>query len=278
MSMHRATEAANQRTDRMPDVVCRVATEHYALNARIVHEMVMLGRVSRPPRANPVVRGMMNLRGSVIPVIDLRRYLGERDLADETDELIGMLEQRERDHVDWLSELEACVREHRAFTLATDADQCEFGRWYNQYHTNNLVLSMQLSRFDEPHRRIHRLAEEVLELHRQGDDDQAMRRIQETRSGDLSVMVNLFHRTRDILREEQREIAILIGERQGMMAVVVDDVLAVEYLRDHQDTTEFDTSLERPIIAAAKRQRDDQLVMVLDEPKLLDICRDHASV
>lgn len=68
--------------------------------------------------------GGINLRGKVLPVIDLRLRMGKNSLAEESEELVNLLELREQDHTNWLIELEASVKEKRAFKLATNPHQC----------------------------------------------------------------------------------------------------------------------------------------------------------
>jgi purine-binding chemotaxis protein CheW len=55
--------------------------EHYAIPVDQVLEISELGNVSPVPGAGPELMGVRNLRGSVVPVIDLATALG---LADDT--------------------------------------------------------------------------------------------------------------------------------------------------------------------------------------------------
>jgi purine-binding chemotaxis protein CheW len=57
-------------------VTLAVETETYAVAASSVSEIVLLQPLTRIPTMPPCVRGLMNLRGTVIPVIDLARQLG----------------------------------------------------------------------------------------------------------------------------------------------------------------------------------------------------------
>jgi purine-binding chemotaxis protein CheW len=54
----------------------------YALEAVRVREIVPLPPVTRVPNAPAHVRGVANLRGRILPVVDLRVRLGSRPAAD----------------------------------------------------------------------------------------------------------------------------------------------------------------------------------------------------
>jgi chemotaxis signal transduction protein len=54
----------------------RVASEAYAVPVQQVLEVADLGRVRAVPRARPEVVGVRNLRGQILPVIDLALLFG----------------------------------------------------------------------------------------------------------------------------------------------------------------------------------------------------------
>lgn len=59
------------------ELVCfRLEGGMYAVDIELVREIVRLQRLTRVPKAPGHVLGVTNLRGHVIPVVDLRRRLG----------------------------------------------------------------------------------------------------------------------------------------------------------------------------------------------------------
>lgn len=57
-------------------VAFRLAGETYGIPIMLVHEIIRSCEITRIPRSQPHVRGVVNLRGNVVPVIDLRLRLG----------------------------------------------------------------------------------------------------------------------------------------------------------------------------------------------------------
>jgi purine-binding chemotaxis protein CheW len=57
-------------------VVFHLGAELYGVEIARVHEIIRLMQVTRVPRAPSFVEGVINLRGKVIPVVDLRRRFG----------------------------------------------------------------------------------------------------------------------------------------------------------------------------------------------------------
>ena len=55
--------------------------EHYAVDIAKVREVLEFTSVNKVPRTPEFMRGMINLRGNIVPVIDLRLKLGSRIVA-----------------------------------------------------------------------------------------------------------------------------------------------------------------------------------------------------
>lgn len=65
-------------------IAFRLAGECYAVPIARVHEIIRLCAITRVPRAPRNVRGVVNLRGRIVPVVDLRSRLGMAE-AEATD-------------------------------------------------------------------------------------------------------------------------------------------------------------------------------------------------
>jgi purine-binding chemotaxis protein CheW len=57
-------------------VVFELANEHYGLDIATVEGIIKMQAITRMPQAPNFVEGVTNLRGSVVPVIDLRKRFG----------------------------------------------------------------------------------------------------------------------------------------------------------------------------------------------------------
>ncbi len=54
----------------------RLADEEYGIEIAKVHEIVLLGEMTRVPQMPPYVKGLLKLRNKAIPVVDLRLRFG----------------------------------------------------------------------------------------------------------------------------------------------------------------------------------------------------------
>jgi chemotaxis signal transduction protein len=255
-----------------PWVVMRSSRELFAVSACHVQEMVSTPVVTSVPDAPTFVRGIINLRGQVLPLVDLRVRFGQISQAQATEDLIQLLDAREQDHRRWVDELVASVRERRPFTLTTDPHACAFGKWYDGFKAGHLLLEAVLARFDAPHKRIHAIGREIVELIAGGAYGECDARIREARDTTLVMLGALFADAKTILRESHREIAVVVKGAGPSFAVAVDAIESVERLEQGDVSAIEDTIVGATsdcIAAIARRSRDGSLVMLVHESRLL---------
>jgi len=70
----------------------RLSNEDYGLEILKVREIIGLMEITRVPRTQEFIRGVINLRGKVIPVVDLRRKFG-MPAAEATDQTVIIVVQ-----------------------------------------------------------------------------------------------------------------------------------------------------------------------------------------
>ena len=83
------TSQKTQRTEgtsTMQLVSFRLAQEEYGIEITKVQEIILMGEITRVPQTPPYIKGLINLRSTVIPIVDLRLRFGlpQQDATDDT--------------------------------------------------------------------------------------------------------------------------------------------------------------------------------------------------
>jgi len=73
--------SASAREEKVVEASEHLATfymdkEEYGVDVRLVQEIIRITEITQVPRAPEFIRGVINLRGRIIPVVDLKRKLG----------------------------------------------------------------------------------------------------------------------------------------------------------------------------------------------------------
>ena len=152
--------------------------------------------------------GATRYRGKPVAIYDLAAMFDIVSGGQYKTELLDILHAREQDHLDWLDALEESIRTDAPFTKARDPHQCAFGKWYDSFTTRDAAFAEILERFDEPHRQIHALADELLELKARGNTDEALHRLEIARNTVLRRLRKTFHHARIQLKESIRDVVL----------------------------------------------------------------------
>lgn len=75
-----------EATGTMQLVSFRLAQEEYGVEITKVQEIILMGEITRVPQTPDYIKGLINLRSTVIPIVDLRLRFGlpQEEISDET--------------------------------------------------------------------------------------------------------------------------------------------------------------------------------------------------
>ncbi|HTR39401.1 MAG TPA: chemotaxis protein CheW [Bryobacteraceae bacterium] len=260
---------SSQRSYTNTWVIVEAYRREFAVPASYVRELTSMPEVTAVPLRRPQDRGVINLRGCVIPLIDIRKHFGWPSVPEELDAFYQLMNQREQDHRNWLKELDRCVLEGDEFRLATDPHKCAFGKWYDSYRSGSPWIAALLRKFEAPHRTIHAVALSATGLVKAGKCEEAHGVVEQARNRELREMVSLFEQIKQLMRETVKELAMVITTPGKVFAVSIDQAVAVENIPPSQ-IKEVDTGAVLPgqTRKMAQRNASNSLAVVL-EPETL---------
>lgn len=171
---------------------------------------------------------VITFQNRAVPLYDFSVLTGSKTQLDESMELIQTFTDREQDHVDWLDTLEQSIRMGTPFTKATDPNKCSFGVWYNKFKTNDSDLGEILDKFDEPHKKIHALAHELLELAK-NDKSGALNKLEFERKTTLTGLRKLFGSAKERVINNIRPIIVFVEQNNRKIAALrLDNIKDIE--------------------------------------------------
>jgi len=253
-------------------LIVEALKRQFAIPVGSVREIVMLSELTAVPDCEPHVRGVINLRGRIIPVIDVRKLFGWQSAEEEVEAFCQLMKQREQDHRNWLKELRRSVEEGVEFGLARDPRKCAFGKWYYSYRPDSPWIGGVLKRFENPHNRIHALASSIEELTKTGRREDALQAIEEATKGVLGEMIALFDHLKDLARSTAQEIAVVFTTPNSTFAGTFDSAIAVENIAaDKIEDLQAGSLVEEGKLVTRIMHRDEarSLALVLEPGSLL---------
>ena len=95
--MNNVTRLANARASAGKYLTFQLASEVYGLEVLKVHEIIGMMAITRVPKMPVFIRGIINLRGKLIPVIDMREKFVLDKQADTAKTCIIVVQTTEND-------------------------------------------------------------------------------------------------------------------------------------------------------------------------------------
>ena len=77
-------KASDEAMDAVQYIVVKIGNEQYGINIQYIDNIVRNQRITRVPKAQSYYKGVINLRGEIIPVMSIRLKLGLEDDTDKT--------------------------------------------------------------------------------------------------------------------------------------------------------------------------------------------------
>lgn len=204
----------------------------YAVSGEIINTIFVLEQpVTRVPMTKQHVHGIINVRGDVVPVVDLRVLFGLTTAKQNAEEFSQMLDHRKQDHIDWVNALKESAENKTEITLETDPHKCAFGKWYDSFKTDKIEIEHILRKIEEPHRKLHASAIDASHCSRKHDQcerDECLMVVVERAVGDyVEEILRLIDELKDAYVASTRQMVIVLQHENIQIGILVDEVVEV---------------------------------------------------
>ncbi len=207
-------------------------------------------------------------QGKTVPIYDLANLMGCEAEYTSNLNLLRILEEQEKEHVEWMDTLESCLRRGDDFMLAREASQCGFGKWYSGFQSEDEQLSDILVNIDSPHKIIHALADSLIMLRDEGEKEKALANFNYERGKTFSKLLSLFKAARDRLENITRPILLYIDTGHKMIAVrlnAISDIMTFDKgdFTDQSDVDDNDLLNNLSFVSGYLENKEDEPPCVL---------------
>ena len=80
------SDSVDKSAEKHQLIVFRLGSEEYGIHIDQIKEVVLTPRVTRMPQTPSYIKGVANIRGSILAIVDLEEKFGLRDAASKTEE------------------------------------------------------------------------------------------------------------------------------------------------------------------------------------------------
>jgi purine-binding chemotaxis protein CheW len=211
----------NADADVQKMVTFRIAKEEFAFHMEHVREILRVQTPNQVPDVPDYVLGVLTVRGQILPVIDLRRLLQQRSLADEVaDSCRPLREEYER----WIEQTEKLFADGSQSKV--DASVTEHLRkWIAETNSSSEVLTEALAKARGANQKVIKEIQLRTRSEENGDRDAARDSDVEVLAGARETVAALRSFEQQIAKNIQEDQRIIVVDAEGfVLGLVVDHV------------------------------------------------------
>ncbi len=263
----------------LPWLIFNICDNIYAIHSKNVTSIITPpDRITPIPDASENYRGVIEVRGEIYPLLDMRKLFKKKSLEEECQSFIEMMDRRERDHLEWAEELERSVAEDKEFTLTSDPHACKFGIWYDEYKKSAVNADYVLHKIDKPHKQLHYTADLIASARAMPDSPEKTFRLKElvrmVAEEYVPEIRAIIDESKRKYRSFYRETFILLKTESYNLAIAVDKVLAVDSILQIEGKSSMNMIINsRYFIGVARNRRVDGDILMINDDKIIDIAQ-----
>ena len=89
-------ETTSEVQEKKQYIVVKLGSEQYGIDISYVDNIVRMQKITRVPKAQPYFKGIINLRGEIVPVMSIRKKMGLEDdvITDASRIIILKIEEK----------------------------------------------------------------------------------------------------------------------------------------------------------------------------------------
>jgi chemotaxis signal transduction protein len=249
-------------------VTFRIAREEFAFHMEHVREILRVQTPNQVPDVPEYVLGVLTVRGQILPVIDLRRLLQQRSLADEfADSCRPLREEYER----WMDQIEKVFAGDSQSKV--DASVTErLRKWLGETNSSSQLLMEALAKARGLNEKVVKQLQVRSKHEESGDRDSARVCGEEVLSGGREAVAALRKFEEQIAQNIQEDQRIIVVDAEGfVLGLVVDHVHEVLNVPKNlmEPPPRITSSGGMELSGVAKLDDGARLIMLLDVASLM---------
>ena len=249
-----------------------IAEEEYAFPIEIVKEILRVGNITEVPETPEYILGILAVRDTLLPVVDLRKIFDFSDLAkDVNQELDKIL----KEHEDFVKDLKNSIETGSPFRCELDHNKCGFGLWIKKFITSSEKINQAIESMKKDHQIFHELAKIILQKVKEHNKDSALQLFE-------NDIVPVFEKLKEHFKNLKEAISEDIKEDQRILVleifntpigILVDRIKQV--IRVPKDSIEkppeiLKTERSDNLKGIAKLEEGKRIIMLISEESLFD--------
>lgn len=268
--------------DKLPWIVFKLNNSNYAVNGHLVTSILDLPKeITTVPNSPEYIKGVVNVRGEILPLVELRNLFSIKSIPQEFIEFKDMIDRRKNDHIHWVTELKKCISkdDFSEFNLASDPHKCKLGRWYDNFQTDNNFIKFELKKMEEPHFKLHGMLELAKSCSRDCENCQRQECLKSTLEKSLDSLqtqiLKILDNTKHVFKSHFKEMIVTIQNDNMHIGIIVDEIIGIQNL----NCTYYPYGIDslhgsKFVMGTADNDKSKDLILLLNDKSITNLVPD----
>ena len=264
----------------LPWLLFKLKQNVYTINSGIVTSIQLLPEDVTPVATSMnVFRGIINFRGSILPLLDMRRFFGLQTILEEHAQIVSTLTAIKNSHQEWVQALKETVYKSAPFTKATDPTKCMLGKFLQSSAFGSHAMAVAQKNIIPVHDKFHAVAGEVLAIRKdlslsKEERDSRMQKKYLEAEGYLPTIISLIDAIDTAFLRSNTEMVIVVSNGSQTLGIVVDEVLAVDQVEIITDEENFPEFQEKDyFVGVAHSSKVPGEILLISEDTLIGVIK-----
>jgi len=252
-------------------VTFMISSEEYAFPIHIVSEVLRVGNITKVPNAPEYVTGILNVRNSILPIIDNRKLFGLKSISEE---LLAEFNTIYNNGKQWFEELKHAIDNDHAFKQNLDVTKSRLGKWIEHFRTVSKEISEVIQELRYINIRLFENAKKTYEFSKKSNRENSRKMFVEQVQTVFEQLTGKFQELKEAVAkgivEDQRIMVIEINNYPiGLMVDRVQQVLRVPKNIMEAPPAILSTGRSKAMKNIVKFNNGERIIVLIDETQMI---------
>ena len=248
-----------------------VEDEEYAFPIDTVREVLRVGNITEVPNAASYVVGILTVRNSVLPVIDIRKLFGMKLLVDE---LTKELEMMEKISKQWIDSFRQSIALGTGFKNEINAENTQLGKWIDNFRTASEGIGKAVQELRYANFKLYEIGKFIIHMSKDSSIEDNLNSVDKTLVPVYKQLELKFEQMKEAIRreisEDQRILVVEInGKSVGILVDRMQQVIRVLKTILENPPSILSSEKSEALKSIVKIDEGKRIILLLNEKKII---------
>jgi purine-binding chemotaxis protein CheW len=267
----KVAEKSKEVLEEIQLVTFLVENEEYAFPIDIVREVLRVGNITEVPNVVSYVVGILTVRNSVLPVVDIRKLFGMKLLVDELSKELEMMEKASKQ---WMDLFRQSIVLGTGFRNDTDAENTQLGKWIDNFRTASEGIGKAIQDLRYSNFKLYEVGKSIASKSKDCSIDESVKAVDANLIPVYKQLELKFEQMKDSIRkeisEDQRILVVDInGKPVGILVDRMQQVIRVPKNTLENPPTIFSSEKSEVLKSIVKIDEGKRIILLLNEKRVI---------